>query len=210
MNSIGCNRRIVTKLLLLLTYAALSAAGAEIYTFALLPDDGNVSGIEGSTVGWGYSITNDSTTDWLVTTGLNADPFLYGTPDLIFDFPDLAPLSTVSVPFDLVSGTGLYQFTWETSPPLNFANFGTFTLNAEWWDGDPLNGGQFLSTALDSNASYLASVTQPPSTPEPATGYLAVMAGVMCLLSAGRGKFRPLSGSRLDHMRRRRSCLGSL
>src|SRR5262249_62104 len=155
-----CTFPIFATLLLVLPVATLSAAAADLYTFALLPNDGDVSGIAGSTVGWGYSITNESTTDWLVTTDLNADLFLFGTPDLIFDFPDLAPLATVSAPFDPNSGVGLYEFTWDPAAPPDFANFGTFTLSAEWWNGDPLNGGHFLSAASDENAPYFASVAR--------------------------------------------------
>ena len=59
---------------------------ADTFTFGTLPLSGDVAGWAGSTVGWGYIITNNSLTDWLVTTGVNADIFLNGTPDAsIFD-----------------------------------------------------------------------------------------------------------------------------
>lgn len=143
---------------------------AEIFTFNLQPTDGMVAGPPGTTVGWGYSIENKSATDWLVTTSLNSDPFLFGSPMLLFDFPDLAPGATVSLAFNEGMGAGLYQLTWDSSAPLDFTNFGTFSLSAQWWTGDPLTGGVFLQDAPDSAQAYLATVSQITiTTPEPST-----------------------------------------
>src|SRR5947209_3345811 len=64
---------------------------ADVYDFALLPADGVISGDAGSTIGWGYSLTNRSSDKWLVTTGLSADPFIASQSKSLFDFPDLAP-----------------------------------------------------------------------------------------------------------------------
>src|SRR5207249_1049270 len=80
-----------------------SAAHADSFTFDTLPSSGDVAGPAGSTVGWGYTITNSALNDWLVMTGLSAGSFLNGTPDSsFFDFPILAPQTTLSVPFDPV------------------------------------------------------------------------------------------------------------
>jgi hypothetical protein len=138
---------------------------ADSFSFTLVPGSGNVSGAPGSTVGWGYSITNDSSTYWLVTTDLNADPFLNGTPNLIFDFPDLAPGATATEPFDPIAPAGLYELTWDNSAPPGFANSGTFDVSAEWWNGDPLNGGSYVTDAPNEGQAYSATVT---ATPEPA------------------------------------------
>ena len=51
-------------LLLLATALALGAQGAVILT--LIPTGGNLSGTPGSTVGWGFSISND--TDYLLVS----------------------------------------------------------------------------------------------------------------------------------------------
>lgn len=139
---------------------------ADTYTFTLLPGSGNVSGAPGSTIGWGYSITNDSSTFWLVTTNLTADPFLNGTPNLIFDFPDLAPGATVTEPFDPNTSAGLYELVLDNSASPGAADSGTFVLSAGWWNGDPLNGGSFVMDAPDAGQAYSATVT---ATPEPAS-----------------------------------------
>src|SRR5579863_2708633 len=100
---------------------------ADTVIFTLLPTDGNVSGPAGSTVGWGYSIANNSDTDWFVSTNLNPDSsFLDGIPTALFDFPDLAPDTTATESFDSVSGIGLYEFVWDPAAPAGDTNSGNF------------------------------------------------------------------------------------
>lgn len=83
---------------LLICLSALPAMAANIYTFSVSPAE-DVSGPAGLTLtGWGYTIHNESTTNWLVTTNLSAGTFLHATPHLLFDFPDLAPGGTADVP----------------------------------------------------------------------------------------------------------------
>ena len=104
-------------LAVVLLFAAVPAWTAEIHTFSLLPSSGQIAGVPGQTVGWGYSIENQSTAFWLVTTGLASGPFQFATPNLVFDFPILAPDSSVTVPFDAAALTGLLALTWDTSAP---------------------------------------------------------------------------------------------
>jgi hypothetical protein len=139
------------------------------YTFTTEPSSGNIEGAPGSTIGWGYSITNESATDWLVTANLAADVFADSTPDASpFDFPIIAPLTTVSVPYDLLTDSGLFALTLDADAPVGFVNDGTFTLSAQWWTGDPLTTGSFLEDASDETAVYSATVSSPTSAvPEP-------------------------------------------
>jgi hypothetical protein len=152
---------------------------ADSYNFNLIPADGNVAGPAGSIVGWGYSITNQSSQYWLVTVGLSADPFQHGTPNAIFDFPDLAPGDNATENFDPNGPTGLYELTWDSDAPLGFVNSGMFTLSAQWWTGDPLNGGTYVMDAPDTMQAYSASVSG-TSTPEP-TSLLLLVSGVSCI-----------------------------
>jgi len=153
--------------------SAIPAMAADIYTFTV-PAAENVSGPAGlSLTGWGYTIHNASSSDWLVTTSLTAGAFLHATPTLLFDFPDLAPGATVDVPYDPVTPAGLYQILWDMNTPPGFVNSGTFTLSAQWWSGDPLGSGSFLANAPDTGQPYSASFT---TTPEPATVGLAGLA----------------------------------
>jgi hypothetical protein len=97
-------RHFLHTILLAAVFALGSSFWADSITFSLLPSDGNVSGPAGSLVGWGYSLTNDSTSDWFLATNLNSDSFSNGTPMLLFDFPEVAPGATVTEPNHVTSG----------------------------------------------------------------------------------------------------------
>src|SRR5690348_4091618 len=112
-------------ILLALCLFVSCAASADIYSFSLLSAGGNLQGAPGSTIGWGYSIENQSSTLWLVTTGVNSDGFLNATPNLIFDFPVIGPGASATA--------GLLELTWNASAPIGFVNSGAFDLSAEWW-----------------------------------------------------------------------------
>lgn len=156
-------KTVMRNLLVALCLAALPTMAADIYTFTV-PDSVTVASLAGVVTGWGYTLQNQSSTEWLVTTGLTAGTFQHATPDLLFDFPDVAPGATVTVPYNPLTLAGLYQIAWDANTPSGFVNSGTFTLSAEWWSGDPLNGGTRIGTAPSASQSYTATVT-----PEPAT-----------------------------------------
>ena len=163
---------------------ASQTAYADPFSFSTIPASGTVIGGPGSTVGWGYSITNLSATNWLILTALSAGTFALGTPDAtIFDFPILGPGDSLTVTF--VAGlSGLYQFTWDLNAPAGFENIGTFLLSAEFWSGDPFGGGAFVDFATDQSASYIARVSS-PSTPVPEASTLLLFSLAGCLLLGG-------------------------
>jgi hypothetical protein len=160
---------------------SVPALRADAVSFNLLPLSGNVSGPPGSLVGWGYSLTNDSTADWFMSTSLNADSFLNGTPTSLFDFPILGPGDTSPEPFDPVNNVGLYELQWDASAPAKFVNSGNFVLSGEWWNGDPLNGGTFIADAPDISLPYSATVAGMRITPEPSS-FLVLACGMGILL----------------------------
>lgn len=152
------------------------SAHADSFTFSPMPANGNISGPAGSTVGWGYSIANQSSSDWLVTTDLTADPFLHGTPELLFNFPSIAPGQTVTESFNSTIPTGLYELAWDSNAPASFSNSGDFVLSAEWWTGDPLSGGAFITDAPDASDPYSATVGGSSAVPEPSSLLLVLTA----------------------------------
>lgn len=157
-------------------------ATADSFTFTLTPLDGAVAGPPGSTVGWGYTITDPSPDNWLASTNFDSGLFQNGTPDAsLFAFPILQPLQTLTVTYDPVNGTGLFRFSWDPNAPVGFVNTGLFTLSGEFYDDDPLNGGQFLNFAEDQSATYSATVTSPAPVPEPSTLLLSAT-GLAALL----------------------------
>jgi len=176
------------KLLLAVCLSAIPAMATDIYTFSV-PAGENVSGPAGLTLtGWGYSIHNESSSLWLVTTGLSSGTFLHATPKLLFDFPDVAPGTTVTVPYNPVTPAGLFEILWDTNAPPGFVNSGTFDLSSQWWNGDPLKGGTLVSIAPGASQPYSASLS---TTPEPATISLA---GLVLLAFSGRAYFRRTRG----------------
>jgi hypothetical protein len=154
------------------------------YTFSVLPPSGNIVGPSGSTIGWGYSITNEDLALWLLTSNLTSSPFAAGTADAsLFDFPVVAPNSTVSLPYDPVAHTGLFALTWDTGAPVGFINTGVFTLSAQFWTGNPSAGGSFLKNAADETSAYSATASSPTGVPLPEPSSLALMlAGFLILL----------------------------
>ncbi len=158
---------------------------ADSLTFTVIPAD--VSGPAGTTVGWGFSITNTSTsTDYLDISGIDSDLFASanGTPDAsIFPFPNLAPGQTATQLYDPVDQLGLFQFMWNSGLPVGTTESGQFRLLGAFCD--PVvdqfcaEDDSVASTVLAS-ADYSATVS--PSgvvtTPEPRS---------VCLLLAGIG-----------------------
>lgn len=181
-------------LFLVLSLAAIPAMAADIYTFTV-SNPVNVGSPAGIMTGWGYSIHNESSTYWLVTTALTADVFQHATPDNIFDFPDIAPGATVTLPYDPAPpASGLYQILWDSNAPAGFVNSGSFTLSAEWWNGDPLSGGTLVSTAPDVSQPYSATLT-----PEPATlGSAAIFFSISCAIGFLRRRRSRNSTPRLN------------
>jgi hypothetical protein len=165
---------------------------ADSITFSLLPSDGNVSGPPGSLVGWGYSLKNDSSADWFSSTNLNSDSFSNGTPTLLFDFPNVGPGATVTEAFDPVSSIGLFELQWDPSAPVGFVNSGNFVLSGQWWDGDPLNGGNFIANATDTLSPYSATVTGSSSVPEPSS-FLLLASGIVAIIGWRSVRNRPLA-----------------
>jgi len=178
---------VVAMTLFLGGQSAYAVPAVQDWSFDLLPTGGNVSGPAGSTVGWGYKITNSDTNNWLFVWGLSADPFLNGTPASLFDYPSVAPGTEVTLPYDKVNGLGLYQLTWDGTATIGFTNSGTFILSADWYDGDPSGNGTWIGAAQDKSAAYTATVTS-AAVPEPSTWLLLVtgLAGVIAVKSLKR------------------------
>ncbi len=155
---------------------ATHSAQADSFSFITEPNPGNVSGIAGSTVGWGYSITNNSASNYLALTGIDSDLFLAvdGTPNAaIFDFPVLAPFQTITESYDPVNFFGLFQFTWNPAVPVGTTETGAFTVFAQFCDAADLsNCGGTVSASADYTAAVIS--TFPAPVPEPSSFLLLV------------------------------------
>jgi len=157
---------------------------ASSFTLSLLPAGGAIAGAPGSTIGWGYTIVNNSVTDWLMLTSLSADPFLHASADAsLFLFPVLAPGASQTVSYNASALQGLFQITWDVAAPVGFTNAGLFQIGGEFWDGDPFAGGNFLASAVTQSAAYTATVTSPVPG---ASTLLLTGAGALALLAFRR------------------------
>jgi hypothetical protein len=146
-----------------------ASAAPLTFSFDLLPAGGAISGEAGETIGWGYTINNESDS-WLEIFSLNADPFQYAAPDSsIFDFPILAPGATATVSYDAAAVAGLFQLTWDAAAPVGFTNIGTFVLLGQFYDADPFGGGNLLGETFEQSAPYSTTVTAAAPVPEPGT-----------------------------------------
>jgi hypothetical protein len=173
---------------LLLTAAA---AHADSLTFTVTPV--NVSGPAGTTVGWGFTITNDpnSTGDYLDISGIDSDLFAAtdGTPDAsIFLFPNLAPGQSVTQIYDSVAGLGLFQFTWNLGLATGTTEAGQFRLFGAFCDPTVdqfcAEDGSVTSTLLAAG-DYAATVIPASGTPISEPSSILLLVSGLCAIGFG-------------------------
>jgi len=149
---------------------------ADSLTFTVTPMD--VSGPAGTTVGWGFTLTNSiSSTDYLDISGIDSDLFASpdGLPDAsIFLFPNLAPGQSATQLYDPVDQLGLFQFSWNPGLPVGTTQSGQFRLMGAFCDPTVdhfcAEDDSVKSVAL-ATANYSATVSAAPGTsvPEPSS-----------------------------------------
>ena len=167
-------------------------------TFTLTPS-GDVSGIPGSTVGWGFTITNDADYMEITSSQYCVGPFLFPVCNSSPQYNDFISAngtivgppggtdpSTVSQNFDPNAMTGVGSFAITA---LDGGDQGQIVLTYELFDLDPNDPNAMpLDNGQEQVLSANASVTV---TPEPGTAGLMVAA--LAGLLIGRG----LTGARV-------------
>ncbi len=155
--------------LLVLGFAAHARADGS-FTFTTVPNPGAVSGTPGSTVGWGYTLTNDSSTDYLVTLDVFGDVVLdsLGTVDTsIFDVPIVAPLGTVNESYDPANPLnmfGLSQLFLDPGLTPGTTATGKFYIDAVFCDVTLT----ICNSTIETESSAVAiTVTSPSGAPVP-------------------------------------------
>jgi hypothetical protein len=167
--------------------------------FQLLPAAGSLSGSPGSTVGWGFSLTN-MTGDFLVVAdssfcdgGQNpvtatCSPHLGVYSDIVAgNATVLAPGSKLTKAFDLSSSSGLGSYSiWSSAAP-GQTDTGSLFLVYDVFDSDPFSGsatqiGGDQIVSAPARVTVKATVT---AVPEPA---LLLQSGliVVGMLALGR------------------------
>jgi hypothetical protein len=194
----GIWKCLATAAVMLIASAAGARASAVI---ALIPPDGVIPGAPGSTVGWGFSLTNGA--DWVsidsVTTENETSP-LGGVSGGFTSYMDLlgglsngvtAPGKTWTLPFTPGSpGTGLGQYAIDPSTPLGASDSGDFVIFYDEFSADPNTCGSCYIETLqlfDSNRNAPAFAINVPASaiPEPALTMLMIF-GLSALI--GRSK----------------------
>jgi len=169
-------QRLFGIVILTILFAATSYADTLGFTFSTIPPSGSISGAAGSTVGLGYTVTNNSLNQWLMFNDIRIDvtsPNGTANPS-VFDSPIVAPNTTITTDYDGING--LLEFHWDASAPAGSSISGNLFLSAEWWTGDPFDEGEFLEAIPDFSVPF--SVTVPVScncTPVPEASSLQTL-----------------------------------
>jgi hypothetical protein len=164
--------------LITLTLAGLLATAAQATPLLNLdPASGNLTGLPGSTVGWGFTLTN--TTDFLVVTGASFVPVPLSSFGTFTDFISTGPLlvlgpapesPTITEAFNAATLSGIGAF--HIAPTASGTASGTIVINYALFSVSP-NDPNFdpdLDVVLPDGAlRAAASVTAATAAPEPAT-----------------------------------------
>ena len=173
--------------------AALPFVAAAGPVIASGPPDGSISGIPGSTVGWGFTVQADPT-DWVsfVTslTLFESNPSLGFYTDFIgfqggpvdFVLPPASPDWTQS--FDATAETGLGSYTIDPSALPGAVDSGSIHIEYQLFSDDPNTCG---ACSVGSGSADLPFQVTVVPTPEPASWYL-LAAGIGLLASRRRKK----------------------
>ncbi|MGD0302034.1 MAG: hypothetical protein ABSE86_33560 [Bryobacteraceae bacterium] len=174
----GIWKRLTTVAVMLLASSAVARASAVI---ALTPPDGVIPGAPGSTVGWGFSLTNGA--DWVsidsVTTENETSP-LGGVSGGFTSYMDLLgglsngvtpPGKTWTLDFSPGSpGTGLGQYSIDPGTPPGASDSGDFVIFYDEFSADPNTCGSCYIDTLqlfDSNGSAPAFTINASASPVP-------------------------------------------
>lgn len=168
------------RMLALVGLLAVPTQAAPMLT--LVPADGALRGLPGSTVGWGFTLTN--TSDFLVVTGssFTASPlgtyedFISSGPNLIVVGP--SPESpTVTQLFDPASRMGIGAFHILDTAPAGVSIKGTLTIDYSLFSvspNDPAFNPDLDTVVADASLSQAAAVQV---LPEPGS-WILILSGI--------------------------------
>ena len=199
------SKRIIIGWIYLTSLAVCSTAT----TLTLAPANGSLSGSAGSTVGWGFTISNSS--DFLVVTGsdfcvgvisspcsngLGAYSDFIGTSQFVVVGP--SPESpSITQGFNAVNQTGVGSFAINSNATVGNSVAGQIVVDYDLFSVSP-NDPTFNPTVdtistgnmLTANASI--TVTAGSATPEPATGAI-MLVGILAVIGLKQGRGKTLS-----------------
>jgi len=183
-------RKLIWQAVMLVAAAQLAHASALL---TLSPASGVISGYAGTTIGWGYTITNTDPGEWLVLDDFSISPAIPSylgtfTDFTAFNFILVGPSSAVSQDFDPVLLTGVGSFTIAPNAPTGAQFFG-IVMEYDLFSVDPTSGD--FDPVLDtiSTGNQLEDPAGINIVPEPAT-WLAMVAAFGLLGGLARKRLR--------------------
>jgi hypothetical protein len=172
------------KALLLVLLSALFCVGAAAAPILeLIPSDGQIGGLAGSVVGWGFTLTNN--TDYVVVT--SADFVTSSTLGTFTDFigpnfivvgpPPESPV--VSQLFDSVAKTGIGSFAISSTALVGDAAMGEIQLTYDLFSRSPNDPNFDPATDTISVGNLLSQTASVTVVPEPASWLMIGTAGAL-------------------------------
>ena len=177
-------KRITLAILITAVFAAC-AQGAAVPTLTLLPATGQVAGLPGTVVGWGFTLTYTDPSDWVILTGseFTGSP-VYGT---YVDYLSLgsAPLyvagpapefSTVQQAWVSSSMLGVGEFDINPTALIDAVIKGNIVVHYSVFSMDPNDPSFNPDTSTVVADATLSEAAQITVTPEPSSLLLTLSA----------------------------------
>jgi hypothetical protein len=168
-------KRIVTAVALFILTTGLSVQASLLVD--LTPAGGAVSGNPGGTVGWGYSVSNNSPTEWLVLTLSEFNPlpgwgsytdYVALPANFVLLAPSPGPGDSASQSFSIPLQTGTGSFLIDGLAIPGTTATGNIIFSYDRYDGDPTNGGNYIDPAT-TQVPASVTVLDASAVPEPST-----------------------------------------
>jgi len=169
--------------------------------FTLDPADGAISGAPGDTVGWGFTIQNNTDNYLLFDSsnfcGVGGDPQFtdcsvpYNPPTgfgpafgtytdyIANNFTEIAPGTSLTEAFDATLMTGVGAYTIDPGAQGGSLDSGNVYVSFQQFQGDPLAGGSQVGGDSELAAPASVLVTSSATVPEPRTAF--ALAGALLL-----------------------------
>jgi hypothetical protein len=184
----------ITLAILIAAAVAAGAQAATIPTLTLLPVNGQVAGLPGTVVGWGFTLTFTDPSDWVILTGseFTGSP-VYGT---YVDYLSLgsAPLyvagpvpesSTVQQAWDSSLLLGVGEFDINPTASIGAVIKGNIIVHYSEFSMDPNDPNFNPDTSTVVADATLSTSAQVVVTPEPSSWLLMLSAVFLSFALAG-------------------------
>ena len=179
-------KRITLAIVIAAVFAACAQAAA-IPTLTLLPANGQVAGLPGTVVGWGFTLTYTDPSDWVILTGseFTGSP-VYGTYVDYLSLPT-SPLyvagpapesSTVQQAWVSSSMLGVGEFDINSTALIDAVIKGNIVVHYSVFSMDPNDPSFDPDTSTVVADATLSEAAQITVTPEPSS-LLLMLSGVL-------------------------------